>query len=305
MSETLIIAGVAFESVAGFKAVDSSLVTQTYIKPEGTAQISISSNGSITEDITTYASAQINVAVPNTYSAGDEGKVVSSGELVAQGNATYSSNGTYDTTLVSSIDIEVPGVEPSGTIAINSNGVYDVAAYASASVDIASDSLYFTSRMIPYQKNMTIPSIFMGANPGVMYNAKNLENVVCNDNRVLGGSNANRVNEYFRYCTSLKTFSMPFVQGFLSNYTNYFLGGCTALQEATFGSIGHAVTQFAPTSANDRIFNGDTQATLIITIFVEASSLADVPTEIKTYAPWGATKATIIYKSSVDGSVLT
>lgn len=48
------------------------------------------------------------VDVPNSYSAADEGKVVSNGALVAQGSATYTSNGTYDTTLVDEVEVAVP-----------------------------------------------------------------------------------------------------------------------------------------------------------------------------------------------------
>lgn len=49
------------------------------------------------------------VSVPNTYSAGDEGKVVSSGALVSQSSATYTSNNTYDTTLINSVTVNVGG----------------------------------------------------------------------------------------------------------------------------------------------------------------------------------------------------
>lgn len=48
------------------------------------------------------------VSVPNTYAAGDEGKVVSNGALVAQGSASYTANGTYDTTLVNEVEVDVP-----------------------------------------------------------------------------------------------------------------------------------------------------------------------------------------------------
>lgn len=47
------------------------------------------------------------VSVPNTYSAGDEGKVVSSGALVSQSSANYTSNNTYDTTLINSVTVNV------------------------------------------------------------------------------------------------------------------------------------------------------------------------------------------------------
>lgn len=78
------------------------------ITPTGTKQISITQNGTTTEDVTSYASASINVNVPNSYSASDEGKVVSSGALVSQSSATYTVNGTYDTTLVDEIVIDIP-----------------------------------------------------------------------------------------------------------------------------------------------------------------------------------------------------
>lgn len=51
----------------------------------------------------------VNVSVPNTYAAGDEGKVVSDGELVAQTSAQYTLNDTYDTTLIDSVTVAVFG----------------------------------------------------------------------------------------------------------------------------------------------------------------------------------------------------
>lgn len=87
-------------------------VTVTYTRPaapSGTKNISITANGTTTEDVTNYASAQITANVPNTYSAGDEGKVVSNGALVAQGSDTVTQNDTYDTTLISSLTVNVSG----------------------------------------------------------------------------------------------------------------------------------------------------------------------------------------------------
>lgn len=65
----------------------------------------ITSNG--TEDVTNYAS--VNVAVPNSYDASDEGKVVDGGELVSQGSQTITENGTYDTTLIDEVTVNVSG----------------------------------------------------------------------------------------------------------------------------------------------------------------------------------------------------
>ena len=60
---------------------------------------SISANGSYDpgdDDADGYSA--VTVSVPNSYAAGDEGKVVSSGALVSQTQRSVSANGTYDTT---------------------------------------------------------------------------------------------------------------------------------------------------------------------------------------------------------------
>lgn len=61
---------------------------------------------------TTYAPGQMAAAVaalPNAYAAADEGKVVQSGALAAQGSDTVTENGTVDTTLISSLTVNVAG----------------------------------------------------------------------------------------------------------------------------------------------------------------------------------------------------
>lgn len=52
--------------------------------------------------------SQVIANVPNTYSAGDEGKVVSSGALVSQSSQNIGSNGTYNTTLKNEVVVNVP-----------------------------------------------------------------------------------------------------------------------------------------------------------------------------------------------------
>lgn len=114
-------------------------IPSEYIVPTGTKQINIASNGTVTEDVTDYADAEINVNVPasavdsgtkninsngthdvvgyasasvnvpNSYSQSDEGKVVSNGALVAQTSDTVTTNDTYDTTLINSLTVNVSG----------------------------------------------------------------------------------------------------------------------------------------------------------------------------------------------------
>lgn len=53
--------------------------------------------------------SEIDVNVPNTYSASDEGKVVSNGALTAQTSRSIDTNGTYDTTLNDEVVVNVSG----------------------------------------------------------------------------------------------------------------------------------------------------------------------------------------------------
>lgn len=81
------------ENGGGGVEVEALSVTQnnTYTAPEGKA----------------YSPVTVNV--PNSYAAGDEGKVVSGGALVAQSSDTVTQNGTVDTTLISSLEVNVSG----------------------------------------------------------------------------------------------------------------------------------------------------------------------------------------------------
>ena len=93
---------------------------QTGITPTGTLEIT--SNG--TENCTNYE--YVDVSVANSYSAGDEGKVVRSGALVSQSSATYTQNNTYDTTTVNSVTVQVEGGGSAtlGTKSVTANGTY-------------------------------------------------------------------------------------------------------------------------------------------------------------------------------------
>ena len=100
------------------------------------------------------------VSVPNSYSAGDEGKVVSSGALVSQSSATYTSNNTYDTTLINSVTVNVSGssspIQLIDTISVTENvravnidltpySSYDVVFIFEKFTLSASDYLYYVA----------------------------------------------------------------------------------------------------------------------------------------------------------------
>jgi hypothetical protein len=76
--------------------------------------------------------SSVTVAVPNTYSASDEGKVVSNGALVAQGSDTVTENGTVDTTLISSLLVNVAG----------GDGLSQIAKLTTTSTGVVSHDMY-------------------------------------------------------------------------------------------------------------------------------------------------------------------
>ena len=58
------------------------------------------------DDLDGYSEVTVNV--PNSYAAGDEGKVVSSGALVSQTSTTKTANGTYATTTNNEVVVAIP-----------------------------------------------------------------------------------------------------------------------------------------------------------------------------------------------------
>ena len=75
----------------------------------------VNANGQVTADTGYDGLGTVTVSVPNSYVAGDEGKVVSSGALVSQSarSSNITSNGTYDTTLNNSVTVNVTSSIPS------------------------------------------------------------------------------------------------------------------------------------------------------------------------------------------------
>lgn len=72
------------------------------------------------------------------------------------------------------------------------------------------------------------------------------------------------------------------------------------LKEVQAGSIGYPVTNMS----NNNGFSNNNNKDLVITIYVDADTLADVPTDISNYQPFGAINATIVYRNSATGEVL-
>lgn len=199
---------------------------------------SISSNGS-NIDVTTYE--KVDVSVPNTYSAGDEGKVVSSGALVAQtahADVTpTTSDQTIDTTTNNSIkvkgdadliagnikkDVEIFGVtgsyeggggesydyfdatKPAGSLESNVTSIWNYAAYGRTGI---------TSVSMPNLQRIS-NSAFAG----------------CTALQTVSFPSA-RADDYcqagFQNCTSLKGVVLPANGG---GFYNNMFNGCSNLE---------------------------------------------------------------------------
>lgn len=136
--------------------------------PTGTKQITANGTGI---DVAQYASAD--VAVPNTYAAADEGKVVSDGSLVAQTSKNIGANGTVDTTLNNQVVVAVPNsysasdegkvvsngaLVAQGSDTVTSNDTYDTTLINSLTVNVSGGggSGYATGTITPSERTTSI-----------------------------------------------------------------------------------------------------------------------------------------------------
>ena len=112
----------------------------------------------------------------------------------------------------------------------------------------------------------------------------------------LGATTTNAPGNQFRGASNLKTVNLPKACHF---YATAFRD-CKKLETVELGSIGYPVV-----ATRGTMFQNDTQA-FTITMYVNASTLAEAQAiaDVGALAPWGATNATIIFKSSTTGEVL-
>lgn len=101
--------------------------------------LNVVENGTTTAP-TGKAYKKVVAAVPNSYAAADEGKVVKNGALAAQGSATVTENGPVDTTEISAVTVAVP-VPVLEALSATANGTYTPTAghaYSSVVVNVPS-----------------------------------------------------------------------------------------------------------------------------------------------------------------------
>lgn len=186
------------------------------ITPTGTKTITSNGTGI---DVYSYASAD--VSVPNSYSAGDEGKVVSNGALVSQTSDTVTTNDTYDTTLINSLTVNVSGgggTDLSGAVLDGSiSGAYensDITSIRTHGLDACSS---LTSVSFPNVESV-------GTN--ALYNCTNITSA--NFPKLKSGA-----TYAFAGMTKLTSISLP---AMTSALTNFMFNGCKLLKTADIGA---------------------------------------------------------------------
>ena len=130
------------QAISGIHTADEVVLVQKTVNTNGQYNASDDSADG-------YSGVRVNV--PNTYSASDEGKVVSNGDLVAQTTKQITANGTHDTTTNNSVSVDVPNsytTSDNGKVVvnqalvtqtsknINANGTHDTTENNSVVVDV-------------------------------------------------------------------------------------------------------------------------------------------------------------------------
>ena len=193
------------------------------------------------------------------------------------------------------LDEAMSGITPSGSLQITENGTYDVTDKAEAVVNVPVETYYMTKYGVWYPPNIDIKLNNFNAHamPQNLYNSADhlVSARLAGVTNIQGGANANPFSH-----SSIVTLELPSLK---SNNT-YIADDCKKLQTVILGSVGVAVN-----SVYGRAFRDCTNSNLTITIYVDAATLADIPTAVSGNSPFGAVNATIIYKNSTTGEVIT
>lgn len=159
--------------------------------------------------------------------------------------------------------------------------------------------LGFTKYGFAYWENMDI-SLPNGALIANMFSSSNtpgvtgIKTIRMHNNGLVASESINKQN-VCKGCTGLTSASIECIQ----NYGHYWFQDCSNLKTVQLGSIDVPVVKVLSLT-----FAGCTQSDLTITVYVNAATIADIITDVISTAPWGATNATIVYKSSTTGEVL-
>lgn len=163
---------------------------------------------------------------------------------------------------------------------------------------MSGDVIFYTPQGSGYKANtelsvvQVLPAMYNAATELVSLKLTNWNPTTSTSLGLWAGSLTN----FMRSCSKLTTVTLPKAQ----YLTKYFCRECTALNAVQLGSIGYPVT-----SIDALAFDGCSNEEITFTIYVAASKIAAIPRAVAGNSPFGAVNATIIYKNSTTGEVIT
>lgn len=204
-------------------------------------------------------------------------KVIDSAQLdanlTAVADAIRSKTGKTDKLTLEQMPGEIEGIQSGGGEYYTANG----------------GMIYVPHMVIEQSPNSTIQS--STANGSNWYREAD-KLITYRTNILTGGDNM------FRACVNMTDFVMT-AGGAIDN-NGWCLNLCTGLKNVQFGSVGNPIESFK----NPDYFRGCTQSYLVITVYVDKNTIADAQA-ICPGIPGYATNATIIYRNSTTGEVIT
>lgn len=163
---------------------------------------------------------------------------------------------------------------------------------------MSGDAIFHTPQGSGYKANtdlsvvQVLPAMYNSATELVSLKLTNWNPTSTSSLGLWSGSLTN----FIRGCSKLTTVTLPKAQ----YLTKYFCRECTALNAVQLGSIGYPVT-----SIDALAFDGCSNEEITFTIYVDATTMDGIPAAVSGSSPFGAVNATIIYKNSTTGEVIT
>lgn len=180
-------------------------------------------------------------SLPNTYTAGDEGKVVSNGALVSQTSLSITENNTYDTTTKNSVTVNVSGGGVGPIVEIVSRQKYPTTWTVSASdlagvTSIGDYAFYGCSGLT----SIVIPDSVTSIGKEAFESCGHLSSITIPSTVTSIGMSA------FINCSGLTSITIPDGVTIIEQYT---FKNCAGLVTIDFGSTRNTVCSLFNTNA--------------------------------------------------------
>lgn len=163
---------------------------------------------------------------------------------------------------------------------------------------MSGDVIFYTPQGSGYKANtelsvgQVLPAMYNAATELVSLKLTNWNPTSASSLGLWAGSLTN----FIRGCSKLTTLNLPRAQ----YLTKQFCRECTELKSVQLGGMGYPVK-----SIDALAFDGCSNEEITFTIYVATTTFITIPKAVAGNSPFGAVNATIIYKNSATGKVIT